>query len=382
MEIHGRYDEKFKSIVDCYENQFELNLDIGSSLAITYQGEVVVDIWAGTRDKAQSLPWEENTIVNVFSSTKNATSLSAYILADRGQLDFSAPVAEYWPEFAQKRKENILVSHIMSHSSGLPGWDEPVAVTDLYDHDEMAALLESQEPWWEPGTSLGYHTISIGNLMGEIIKRISGKTVGNFFKDEIAEPLGIDFHIGLEDEHHSRVAEIYQAVESNPEDQFELEDGSVKQKVMTNGIMTALDANTPEWRRAEIPAAGGHGNGRSIAESMALMANGGTYKGKRIFSKDLIKFALKEQIRGNDLVLVEPLRWGIGFGLPIDNASWMGYLEEGACFWAGWGGSMSIADTNKKVSFGYTPCLMEEGAFGGERSHNLVRALSNLISEL
>ena len=382
METQGRFDEKFKSIVDCYENQFELGLDIGSSLAITYEGEMVVDIWAGNRDRAKSLPWEENTIVNVFSSTKNATSLAAYVLADRGQLDFFAPVAEYWPEFAQKGKENILVSHIMSHSSGLPGWDVPVAGEDLYDPDKVAALFETQEPWWEPGTALGYHAISVGNLMGEIIKRISGKTVGNFFRDEIAKPLDIDFHIGLEDKHHSRVAEIHQAVEANPEDLFELEEGSVMQKVMTNGIITAPDANTTEWRRAEIPAAGGHGNGRSIAESMALIANKGTYKEKRIFSEDLIRHALEEQIRGNDLVLVEPLRWGIGFGLPIDNVSWMGYLEEGACFWAGWGGSMSIADTNKHVSFGYTPCLMEEGALGADRSQNLVRSLSNLISEL
>jgi CubicO group peptidase (beta-lactamase class C family) len=382
MEIHGKYDEKFKSIVDSFENQYKLDLDIGSSLAVTCEGELVVDVWAGSRDKDQTLPWEKDTIVNVFSSTKNATSLCAYILADRGQLDFFAPVCQYWPEFAQKGKENILVSHIMSHSSGLPGWDEPVAGNDLYYPDKVAALFETQEPWWEPGTALGYHAISVGNLMGEIIKRISGKTVGNFFKDEIADPLDIDFHIGLEDKHYSRVAEIHQAVESNPEDIFELEEGSVMQKVMTNGIITAPDANTPEWRRAEIPAAGGHGNGRSIAESMALIANGGTYKGKRIFSEDLIQYALEEQVRGNDLVLVEPLRWGIGFGLPIDNASWMGYLEEGACFWAGWGGSMSIADTNKKVSFGYTPCLMEEGAIGADRSQNLVRTLANVISEL
>lgn len=382
MEIHGKYDEKFKSIVDSFENQYKLDLDIGSSLAVTCEGELVVDVWAGSRDKEQTLPWEKDTIVNVFSSTKNATSLCAYILADRGQLDFFAPVCQYWPEFAQKGKENILVSHIMSHSSGLPGWDEPVAGNDLYYPDKVAALFETQEPWWEPGTALGYHAISVGNLMGEIIKRISGKTVGNFFKDEIADPLDIDFHIGLEDKHYSRVAEIHQAVESNPEDIFELEEGSVMQKVMTNGIITAPDANTPEWRRAEIPAAGGHGNGRSIAESMALIANGGTYKGKRIFSEDLIQYALEEQVRGNDLVLVEPLRWGIGFGLPIDNTSWMGYLEEGACFWAGWGGSMSIADTNKKVSFGYTPCLMEEGAIGADRSQNLVRTLANVISEL
>ena len=382
MEIKGTFDKNFEEVVAAFEKQYELGLDIGSSLAMTYEGELVVDIWAGSRDKAQTLPWEENTIVNVFSSTKNATSLSAYVLADRGQLDFSAPVSEYWPEFAQKGKENILVSHIMSHSSGLPGWDEPVAGHDLYDPDKVAALFETQEPWWEPGTALGYHAITVGNLMGEIIKRISGKTVGNFFREEIAEPLDIDFHIGLEDSQHSRVAEIHQAVETKPEEMFELEEGSVMQRVMTNGIITAPDALTPEWRRSEIPAAGGHGNGRSIAESMALMANGGIYKGKRIFSEDLIKYALEEQIRGNDLVLVEPLRWGIGFGLPIHNISWMGFLEEGACFWAGWGGSMSIAETNKKISFGYAPCLMEEGAIGAERSQNLVRSLANQISKL
>ncbi len=166
MEIKGTFDKNFTDIVLAFEKQYELGLDIGSSLAMTYEGELVVDIWAGSRDKAQTLPWEENTIVNVFSSTKNATSLAAYILADRGQLDFSAPVADYWPEFAQKGKENILVSHIMSHSSGLPGWDEPVAGHDLYDPDKVAAFFETQEPWWEPGTALGYHAITVGNLMG------------------------------------------------------------------------------------------------------------------------------------------------------------------------------------------------------------------------
>ena len=382
MDIHGSYDEKFKPIVDCYEKQFELGLDVGSSLAVTYQGDVVVDIWTGTRDKAQTLPWEENTIVNVCSSTKNATSLSAYVLADRGQLDFFAPVAKYWPEFGQKGKENILVSHVMSHSSGLPGWDEPVSVQDLDDHDRVSALLETQEPWWEPGTAVGYQGITFGNLMGEIVKRISGKTVGNFFREEIAEPLNVDFHIGLEDKHHARVAELHQAEETYPQDTFEVEEGSPMQKVMSNPIITVSDLLTPEWRRAEIPAGGGHGNGRSIAESMALMANGGICKGKRIFSEEVIKFALEEQIRGNDLILAMPLRWGIGFALPIDNASWTGYLEEGACFWAGWGGSLSIADTTKKVSFGYSPCLAEEGSIGAERSQNLVKALARQISNL
>lgn len=382
MEVKGNFDPAFKEIVDTFVKQYEKGLDIGSSLAMTYEGELVVDIWAGSRDKSQTLPWEEDTLVNVFSSTKNATSLCAYILADRGQLDFFAPVSKYWPEFGQNGKDKILVSQIMSHSAGLPGWDEPVSVEDIYNPEKIAAFFETQETWWEPGTAVGYHALSVGNLMGEIIKRISGKSVGNFFREEIAEPLNIDFHIGLSDEHHSRVAEIHQPIETSPEDLFELEEGSIMQRVMTNGIMTAPDALTAEWRRAEIPAAGGHGNGKSIAESMALMANGGSYKGKQIFSKEITAYALQEQIRGNDLVLVEPLRWGIGFALPIENATWHKYLGDKSCFWAGWGGSISIADMDKRISFGYTPYMMEEGALGAERSNNLVKDLGKLISSI
>ena len=383
MEIKGSFDPAFQSIIDTFQEQYELGLDQGSSLALTCEGEMVVDIWSGHRDVAKTKLWEEDTIVNVFSSTKNATSLCAFVLADRGQLDFFAPVARYWPEFAQNGKEKVLVSHVMSHSAGLPGWDKPVSVTDIHDADKVAALFEEQAVWWEPGKELGYHAISIGNIMGEIIKRISGKSVGNFFREEIAEPLNIDFHIGLDDKHHDRVAEIHQPIAEDPSTLFDMEEGSIMHRVMTNGIMTSPDALTPEWRRAEVPAAGGHGNGRSIAESMALIANGGSYKDKQLFSEETAQHALKEQIQGTDLVLGEPLRWGIGFALPINNSTWHSYFTgDQVCFWAGWGGSMSIADMEKKVSFGYTPYMMEEGAIGAERSMNLGKSLSDQLSKL
>jgi CubicO group peptidase (beta-lactamase class C family) len=383
MEIKGSFDPAFQSIIDTFQEQYELGLDQGSSLALTCEGEMVVDIWSGHRDVAKTKLWEEDTIVNVFSSTKNATSLCAFVLADRGQLDFFAPVAQYWPEFAQNGKEKVLVSHVMSHSAGLPGWDKPVSVTDIHDADKVAALFEEQAVWWEPGKELGYHAISIGNIMGEIIKRISGKSVGNFFREEIAEPLNIDFHIGLDDKHHDRVAEIHQPIAEDPSTLFDMEEGSIMHRVMTNGIMTSPDALTPEWRRAEVPAAGGHGNGRSIAESMALIANGGSYKDKQLFSEETAQHALKEQIQGTDLVLGEPLRWGIGFALPINNSTWHSYFTgDQVCFWAGWGGSMSIADMEKKVSFGYTPYMMEEGAIGAERSMNLGKSLSDQLSKL
>ena len=383
MEIKGSFDPAFQSIIDTFQEQYELGLDQGSSLALTCEGEMVVDIWSGHRDVAKTKLWEEDTIVNVFSSTKNATSLCAFVLADRGQLDFFAPVAQYWPEFAQNGKEKVLVSHVMSHSAGLPGWDKPVSVTDIHDADKVAALFEEQAVWWEPGKELGYHAISIGNIMGEIIKRISGKSVGNFFREEIAEPLNIDFHIGLDDKHHDRVAEIHQPIAEDPSTLFDMEEGSIMHRVMTNGIMTSPDALTPEWRRAEVPAAGGHGNGRSIAESMALIANGGSYKDKQLFSEETAQHALKEQIQGTDLVLGEPLRWGIGFALPINNSTWHSYFTgDQVCFWAGWGGSMSIADMEKKVSFGYTPYMMEEGAIGAERSMNLGKSLSEQLSKL
>ena len=206
--VGGFVAERFPAVREAFEQNLSSGADVGASFAATKGGELVVDIWGGWADEAKTRPWEKDTVVNVYSTTKTMTALTALLVADRGELDFTAPVAKYWPEFAANGKADIKVSHLMSHSSGLAGWEEKVTLEDMYDWEKVTALLAAQAPWWEPGTASGYHAISQGYLVGEVIRRITGRTVGTVFREEIAEPLGADFWIGLPASEDGRVAEL------------------------------------------------------------------------------------------------------------------------------------------------------------------------------
>ena len=207
MEIHGTYADAFQPVRDRFEQNFLDGLEAGASVAVTVDGAPVVDLWAGEAGP-DGAPWQRDTIANVWSSTKTMAAVCMLMLADRGLLDFDAPVADYWPEFAQNGKQGVLVRHVMSHSAGLSGFDPPTRLADLYDRRGVAASLARQAPWWEPGTASGYHAITQGQLQGEILERITGVSLGTFFRREVAEPLGADFHIGLDAAHDGRVAEL------------------------------------------------------------------------------------------------------------------------------------------------------------------------------
>ena len=182
--------------------------DLGASLVVDIDGETVVDLWGGWADEARTVPWTENTITNVFSTTKTMTRLAALVLVDRGELDLDANVATYWPEFAARGKAGIKVRQLLSHTSGVSGWEQPITLEDLYDWDKSTALLAAQAPWWEPGTASGYHVLNYGHLIGEVIRRITGQRLGEFFAAQIAGPLGADFHIGLPPSEFHRVANV------------------------------------------------------------------------------------------------------------------------------------------------------------------------------
>ena len=384
MIINGFSDSKFYKLRDAYEKNFNEGLDVGSSLGVTYNGEVILNLWGGFKEEKQENLWQENTIINVWSSTKNMASLCAYILAEKGLLDFYAPVKKYWPEFSENGKENILVSHIMSHSSGLSGWETKIDYKDYYNWDKLCSLLAKQKPFWEAGKEVGYHSISVGFLIGEIVKRISGKSIGEFFQDEIAGPLNSDFHIGLSPDNFNRVANIYMPGDPSTEDLFDTMDkDSPAYKTLSNGMLKASYCLEDDWRKSEIPAAGGHGNGRSIAECMALISNCGQVYGKKLLSENTLANIFDEQITGHDLVMDKLVKWGIGFGLPIKNDTWMGYFNnKKTCYWTGWGGSLSIADKKNRVSLGYTPLLMESDPFGEDRTNNIMRAFVESIEDL
>ncbi|MFV2091184.1 MAG: serine hydrolase domain-containing protein, partial [Pseudomonadales bacterium] len=205
VEVQGRCDEKFTSVRELFASNIEADHDVGASFAVTIDGEMVIDIWGGHLDEQRTEPWQEDTIVNVYSTTKSMSFLCALLLADGGELDFDADVADYWPEFAAGGKEHVKVWHVMDHAAGLSGMDVPVEAEDLYDWDKIVGLLAEQTPWWEPGTATGYHALTQGYLIGEIVKRVSGVSIGTFFQNEIARPLKADFFIGVPESEFGRI---------------------------------------------------------------------------------------------------------------------------------------------------------------------------------
>ena len=298
------------------------------------------------------------------------TALTALLLADRGELDFDAPVARYWPEFAANGKADIKVSHLMAHSAGLSGWREKITTEDLYDWDKVCALLAAQAPLWEPGTASGYHAITQGYLVGEVVRRITGKSLGTVFREEIAEPLGADFHIGLPASEDDRVAELIPPPKGQAAGDGEQTE--VQKISFNNPVIDVSATKTRGWRGAEIPAAGGTGNARSVAEIHTILANGGVAKGKRFMSEAGCRKALELQIEGPDLVLGMPARFGMGFGLaggtvPLPNPG-------DAMYWGGYGGSIIMIDMKARTTLSYAMNKMAGTTTGDMRAFSLAMA--------
>jgi CubicO group peptidase (beta-lactamase class C family) len=368
--VQGETGERFSAVREAFEANLASGEDIGSSFCATVEGETVVDLWGGFADPQRTRPWARDTIVNVYSTTKTMTALTALLIADRGDLDFDAPVARYWPEFAANGKDRVKVSHLMSHSAGLSGWKTPITQEDLYDWEKATSLLAAQAPYWEPGTAPGYHALTQGYLVGEVVRRITGRSLGTVFREEIAEPLGADFHIGLPASEDTRVAELIppppgQAVGDGQQTELQA-------NMSHNPGIDVSATRTRDWRGAEIPAAGGTGNARSIALVHTILANGGTAQGKRFMSEAGCRKALELQIEGDDLILGRPSRYGLGFGLaggivPLPNPN--------SLFWGGYGGSLAIIDMDARTTFGYAMNKMAPTTTGDMRALGLAMAM-------
>ena len=370
-DIKGTFDERFAAVADVLSANLDRGADVGASACVVHEGETVVDIWGGTIDD-QGTPWAEDTIINVWSTTKTMTALTALLLADRGELDFHTPVAHYWAEFAANGKEAVEVRLLMGHTAGLSGWQEPMTEADVCDWEKATSLLAAQAPWWEPGTASGYHALNQGHLVGEVVRRITGLSLGQFFAKEVAGPLGADFHIGLAPEHDHRVSNVVPPPPL-PIDLATLDPDSVMVKTFTGPAPAASIAWTEAWRRAELPAANGHGNARSVARLQSIVASEGEVDGVRLLSPETCKLIFDEQTNGIDLVLGAPLRFGIGYGLKHPESS--PYLPDGrVCFWGGWGGSVIIVDLDRRMTIAYMMNRMEGGLLGDPRGEGLVVA--------
>ena len=379
-EIDGRCDERFEPVRDALARNLDSGEELGASIVLDLDGDILIDIWGGFRDQDRTVPWTHDTITNVWSTTKTITSLAALMLVDRGELDVDAPVARYWPEFAANGKEGVLVRHVMSYASGVSGLDQPAVAEDLYDWERSTSRFAAQAPWWEPGTASGYHALNYGHLVGEIVRRISGKTLKQFVADEISGPLGADFQIGAAESDWGRIADVVPPPPL-PFDVEALGPDSITVKTLTGPLVMAETANTPAWRNADIGAANGHGNARSVARIMSVVSRGGEVDGVRLLGPETIDLIFREQQNGVDLVLGLPLRMGIGYGL-TQPATFPEIPEGKICFWGGWGGSMIVMDVGRRMTFSYMMNKMGAGVVGSERSGEYGRALNDAVAKL
>ena len=351
IEIHGTCSERFEPVRKAFAANFSERDEIGASVAVVHYGEQVVSLWAGWADPARSRRWQQDTLTNVWSTTKAVTSLCAQMLIDRGELDPDAPVARYWPEFAQAGKDDMPVRWIMCHKSGLTGLTSASAVDDYYDWEKITELLAKQEPLFPPGTTTGYQAITFGYLVGEVIRRITGQTCGQFAAAEIAGPVGADFYIGLPESELGRCSDL-QGVRPSDDEQAALAQAYANADpaalaALLNPALTGDEANAPAWRMAEIPAANGHTTAAALATIFGAVADGSG----RFISERTLAVARAGEGRYTDLVLGFPIEFGLGYGMSGPEGH---YGPNPAAFGHdGFGGSAVGCDPEAGVAYAY-----------------------------
>ena len=361
----GICDARFTTVQDAFAENFVKRGEVGAAVCVYVDGMAVVDLWGGFADAARTRPWAQDTIASVASSTKGMTALCAHLLVERGLLDLDSPVARYWPEFARGGKERIPVRWLLGHRAGLPAVRQDMATEMLFDWNAFTTALAETDPWWEPGTRHGYHARTYGYLVGEVIRRVSGQTVGQFFRTHVAEPLNADFYIGVPGSEDARAAEVLAAPrpasgEPTPLERLAQDPTSMAARAFFNPRAPTDVVNTRAWRAAEIPSSNGHTTARALARIYGALANGGALEGVRLLSTATIDGAIVEQSCGMDAILELPSRFGLGFMLPLREH----FLECGLGLqpfgpnarafghW-GFGGSVGFADPDGGVGFGY-----------------------------
>lgn len=376
-KVEGRIDDaRFDHLRALMAEQIESGEELGASLVVNIDGHNVVDIWGGWADEAHSKPWTEDTITNMWSSTKTVATLAALIQHDRGALDVNEKVSKYWPEFAQNGKENVLVRHFLSHTSGVSGWEPPTTQEEVMDPVASIKKLEQQAPWWEPGTASGYHASNMGHLIGELIRRTSGKTMKQFVAEEIAGPLGADLQIGALEKDWPRISNVVPPPPL-PLDFSTMDKNSPAYKTFTSPAPDAAASWTPAWRRADMAATNGHGNARSLARVLSVLPLGGTVDGVKLLSQETIDLIFNVQADGPDLVVGIPVCFGIGYALTGGSTALsVPWLPKGrVCFWGGWGGSVILMDLDRKLTFAYMMNKMGPGVLGNSRVEAYLKAV-------
>ena len=374
VEIQGSCDPRFERVRKAFADNFSERGEAGASICLIVDGETVLDLWGGRADAEGARAWQRDTIANVYSSTKGVAALAAAMLADRGLLDVEAPVARYWPEFARAGKEAITVRQLLTHEAGLAGIDEELPDLGVLDWDHMIGAIERQAPLWTPGEGLGYHAVTYGWLVGEVIRRITGKTCGEFVRDEIAVPLGVDFFIGLPASEDARTADMIPPENGNPIEPPGPDSLAAKALGFVNPRVAGT-VNSREWRAAELPAANGHGNARALARIYAAMARGGELDGVRLLSPEGVAAASAHAVTADDLVLGFPVKRALGFLISLPGGRYEWGPNPNTYGHSGAGGSLGFADPDAGIGFGYVMNQMSAGLGADPRWAPMINAV-------
>lgn len=384
--VHGRVEPGFEPVQEAFAESFKSRGELGASFCVYAAGKEVVDLWGGVADPATSRPYDSRTVQPIFSATKGAVAVCCAILADRGLLDYDAPVARYWPEFAHGGKQHIPVSWLLSHSAGLPWVDARLTAEDVLDGPRVTRALETQRPVWRPGEKHGYHALTFGWLAGELVRRISGLSVGRFFAEVVSRPLGLDFWIGLPPTEEHRIARLVEAPSPPPQQLLLLAalawSRSAYWRTLTLNGALSLDSaarffNRPEIHAAEIPAASGISDARSLARMYA--ATIGEVDGVRLFSPETLTQATTPQSQGRDRCLYIGSRFGLGFGL---TSEMFPFGTERAFGHTGVGGAVGFADPVLDLAIGYVPNRMTTNATKDRRARSLAEETIRCASRI
>ncbi|HEY2661692.1 MAG TPA: serine hydrolase domain-containing protein [Caulobacteraceae bacterium] len=367
-EIHGICPPAFEAVREAFVANFAEGQEMGARFAVALEGQVVVDLWAGQADRTGTRAFDEHTLTPVFSTTKAMAALMLARLVSQGRLDYAAPVAEVWPEFAQAGKAAVTVEQALSHQAGLPGFIEPMDPALWFDWDALCSKLAAMAPMWPPGGASGYHPVTFGYLAGEIFRRVDGRTLGAALREDIAEPSGLDLWIGLPDSEHARCADL-----RRPPAMPELgEITEAKRAAFLTKWASPGGRSGAEWRRAEIPSANGHATAPALARMMAILANDGRLDGQSVLAPGIAAQASRARITGQDLVLPYVIAWGAGF-MRSEGLALYGQGAESFGH-SGWGGSCAFADPERGVSGAYVMNRQSADLIGDPRSKRLIEA--------
>lgn len=377
-EIQGHADARFEPVRAAFAENFTSRDEHGAAVCLVVEGKTVIDLWGGWADEAATRPWQQDTLVDIFSVGKALVATCAARLVGQGRLDFDDRVSRHWPEFAAEGKDAVTVRQLLSHQAGLPAIRDPLPDEAIYDWGRMCDALATHEPWWPPGEGHGYHVNTLGFLAGEVVRRITGSSMGAWFRDEIAGPLGADVHIGLPVSEHGRVAEFLWPMDppeaADPGNPVGTDAMTFNTYFNPPGLSGAGTVNTPEWRGAEIPSTNGHGTAGGVARAFEALATGGTVDGVRVVEREPLEEATAEAVYGDDLVLGRPSRFGLAVQLPQPERTFGPSPRAFGHFGAG--GSVGFADPDHGVAFAY---LMNR--MGPRWQNPLNRALIEAVYE-